>query len=195
MILVVKLAKDVQIKTVEQRRVLLLGHVAKEEAVVVDGEAIAGLGIPIPDHADAIFATVGIVTHGSHQVGFVFPQHDLGRELVAGSPRGDSVYAHLAGSGNSSANGNREPFVRLPAVTVIENRTVEGFFDCDSAVGSLRGCRAGKTKAGRRCGGGEEKISTLHCSGTPVSQMNCSGRLRREGQGKVTVSRTATELT
>ena len=152
-VLLVQVAEDLQVETVEQRGIFLPGNVAEKEDVVVHGEVIPGLRVPVPDHADATFTATRVADCTDHDLGHLLAQDDFAGELLSLAPGGLAVDRHVCRRGRGAHHGDRQAVGRRFPMPVVQDRPVERLFDLHQA-GRGRHHDSGRHRGGRRAKGG-----------------------------------------
>ena len=130
-VLLVQVPQPREIEALEERVVLLLRQVPEEEAVVVDGEPVAGLGVPIPQHAHPVLRLARAAHGPSDDVRLPLCERDFGPEPLAVALGRHAVDRHHVVQPGPAAHMDREASVREPAGARVEHRAVEGLVDLE----------------------------------------------------------------
>ena len=138
-----EVAEDLEIEAVEERGGTFAGDLAEEEAVVVDGEAVALLAVAVPEHADALAGlSLGAgVLRADVVLGGT--EDDLGGEAASRPARGGPVDDDAPADGRGASHFDAQPLLGDRAQTVMKDGAMDGELDVQhggiSAAGNVYG--------------------------------------------------------
>ena len=128
---VVQSAEHAQIEALKNRLVALLGNIAEEEHVVVDGESVSGFGVLVPDDAHSMFAASLAAFANRHDVRLVFAQKYFGGKSSPGSLGWLPAHRHAIAQRGTPGHLDRQPICCRATVTMVQHGAVKRLFDLE----------------------------------------------------------------
>lgn len=122
----VKLLKDVQVETVEKRLIIIFGDVAQEEAVIIDGKAVARFGVFVPQYTDAMLAAAESTAGNGDNIILLVAENNITVEIISSPPGRGAINGYAVFERRLAADLDCQALLSLLAVTVVQNSAVKG---------------------------------------------------------------------